>query len=46
MEEVVFGDFAFTEQIGEDEGQDGGAVLKVAVNPKALLTESVSHVPE
>lgn len=44
--EVVFGDLAVAEQGGEDDRQDGIAVVEGAVDPAAALGEPVLQVPE
>jgi len=44
--EVVFGKATVAEQAGEDEGQDGVAVVEGAVDPAMLFPEPVFQFPQ
>lgn len=44
--QVLFAYLAGAEQGCEDDGQDGVAVVEVAVDPSALFAEPVFQVPE
>jgi len=44
--QVVFGDAAIAEQVGEDDRQDGVAVIEGTVDLAALLTEPAFQFPE
>lgn len=44
--EVVFGEATGAEQVGEDVGQDGVAVIEVVIDAAALFAKPPFQVPE